>query len=140
MAETSRSLSTVSTNAPLVPSSRHQSVAVFPDGSVVWGEPETVETPLPYPGYELPPSKNPVASGEVRDSIPKGIGFSFGAGSHWLLAGGAIALFSVGLGAFLPRMLSLTSPQTGQSPCPYLGPLELQRYSIKPLPALMPGL
>lgn len=117
--------------APRVPSFL-QTVVVFPDGSVMWEEPEPDLPPMPYAGYELPPLKDRRLEVAYRQATANGVEIDrHTRAARWLAAGVALALLAVGFGAMLPQLITTTSTGTGPSTCPPLEPLELHRSSTR---------
>ena len=139
MSETLRSSSQASTGSELVKAPM-QNVVIFPDGSVVWEEPEVVE-PLPYAGYELLPLKDRRTSATLRShASARGTSPEMSPRTRWLMVAGAIALLTAGLGITLSHLSALSTADSNETPSSPLGPIEMQRYSANPVPAVLPGL
>lgn len=136
MTRTLRSSSKASTGSQLVKASRPD-VVVFPDGSVVWEEPEVVE-PLPYAGYELPPLKARRTSVVLRSQA--NLTLKVGGRTRWMAVGGAIALLTVGIGVTLTHLAQVSTAGSREPHNSPLGPVEMQRYSANPSGAVLPGL
>ncbi|MBD1910594.1 MULTISPECIES: hypothetical protein [unclassified Leptolyngbya] len=116
-------------------------VVVFPDGSVVWEEPEAVEPlPLPYAGYELPPLKAHQLSGIQPQTSARETALEMNTRTRWFIVGGAIALLTAGLGVTLNHLATLSTANADDSNHSPLGPIEMQWYSTSPTPAVLPGL
>lgn len=134
MPRTLRSSSKASTGSQLVKVSQPD-VVVFPDGSVMWEEPEAVK-PFPYAGYELPPLKDHRTSVVLRQA---NFTVEVGSRTRWMAVGGAIALLTVGIGVTLTHLAQLSTAKSPDSHYPPLGPVEMQRYSANPS-TVLPGL